>query len=848
MARSLSSTNPKYSESATVMRPNCKLQSDACNLQSRGLSILPGCPHLHRRRRRSALPAFCILHFTFCILHFLLLQQYVVAQQPQPPQQKSAAQERLLDRTPFDQVILNQAGGGATLEAITLSLPQKPLTAIPQAGSLKIRLLKRPTEEFEVAWANVAAVRVFEQVLLDEAKRLTTAGKFDEAYDYYARLGAEYPNMAGLNDAICDFLRQNALGLYQTKEHDRALALLLTLYDRNPAYPALPSAVEAVAGEVIQRYLRDGDYASARRVLDLWRKQFKDIATQAASAWQQRFEAAATKQVGEATQLVSQRQYISARKAIGRALAIWPGLQSAKEVMNRIEREYPFVAVGVFETSPRQPVRRFDDWASIRTSKLTGRMLAEPTDFGSEGGIYASPYGQWDLDDTGRELTLKGNATPAPGVPTPDALVRLLLSMAAPGSATFRADLASLIDGVSLQPDHSIVVHLKRVHVRPESLFQLPLPTTTTPAGLYTIADFTRDTVVFAANTAAGARPIGPQAIVEQTFASDEAAVTALLAGEIDVLDRVPPWQLQRLRPLQELHIESYRLPTVHVLIPNLANPLLTKREFRRALCFGIDRKWIVDRVLLGGSPLPGIAPISGPFPAGTSLNDPISYAYNSRIAPRAFEPRLATILATVAWISVQNPPEKNPNKKPADEAAAKKEKEKLLDVKIPELTLAHPSDPIARVTCQSIQAQLAREDIPIKLVEFTADELQAGKVECDLRYAELAVWEPIADARRILGAGGLVGDLQSPYLDAALRNLDTATNWKDVRFRLAEIHEIASHELPVIPLWQTINYFAYRPQLRGVGDTPVTLYQNVEQWSTSPGNKVATTEPLAPK
>jgi ABC-type transport system substrate-binding protein len=44
-------------------------------------------------------------------------------------------------------------------------------------------------------------------------------------------------------------------------------------------------------------------------------------------------------------------------------------------------------------------------------------------------------------------------------------------------------------------------------------------------------------------------------------------------------------------------------------------------------------------------------------------------------------------------------------------------------------------------------------------------------------------------------------------------------------------LHEIAHHELPVIPLWQTVNFFAYRTSLRGVGPSPMTLYQNIEQW-----------------
>jgi ABC-type transport system substrate-binding protein len=251
-------------------------------------------------------------------------------------------------------------------------------------------------------------------------------------------------------------------------------------------------------------------------------------------------------------------------------------------------------------------------------------------------------------------------------------------------------------------------------------------------------------------------------------------------------------------------------------------------------LCFGIDRKWILQSVLLGGEAKPGFEVISGPFPAGESLSDPLRYAYNNRITPRPFEPRLAAILATVAWASVNNP-------------TGKKEDAPAELPPMPVLTLAHPKDPIARTTCQTIQMQLARAGIVIKLAEFSADELLAGKVDCDLRYAEITVGEPLTDCRAILGPGGLAGDSDNAYLQSALRALDDATNWNDVRARLADVHEIASHELPLIPLWQTVNYFAYRESMLGIGESPVALYQNVEGWTTAPGPNVVRIQPKTP-
>jgi ABC-type transport system substrate-binding protein len=197
------------------------------------------------------------------------------------------------------------------------------------------------------------------------------------------------------------------------------------------------------------------------------------------------------------------------------------------------------------------------------------------------------------------------------------------------------------------------------------------------------------------------------------------------------------------------------------------------------------------------------------------SLSDPLRYAYNNQVEPRPFEPRLGAVLASVAWSKLLDPTGKG----------------EVEPQPIPTLVLAYPADPMARLACESIQIQLTKAGIPIKLVEFTADELAAGKVKYDLRYAELAVWEPVVDARAILGPAGLAGELSSAYLESTLRSLAATTNWKDTLASLAEIHDVAHHDLPVIPLWQTVNFFAYRDNLEGVGEAPVTLYQHLKDW-----------------
>src|SRR5690606_21181313 len=121
---------------------------------------------------------------------------------------------------------------------------------------------------------------------------------------------------------------------------------------------------------------------------------------------------------------------------------------------------------------------------------------------------------------------------------------------------------------------------------------------------------------------------------------------------------------------------------------------------------------------------------------------------------------------------------------------------------------------------------------IPIKLAEFKG-VAPPSDLKFDLLYAELAVWEPVYEARRLLGSGGVAGRT-SAMMAAALDQRDRAGNWNEAREKLREIHRIAHYDLPLIPLWQTVNHLAHRKSLSGVGAKPVTLYQNLPKWRKS--------------
>ncbi len=211
---------------------------------------------------------------------------------------------------------------------------------------------------------------------------------------------------------------------------------------------------------------------------------------------------------------------------------------------------------------------------------------------------------------------------------------------------------------------------------------------------------------------------------------------------------------------------------------------------------------------------LPGCRVLSGPFPAGMEINDPLGYAYDQSILPRRFEPSLAKLLITMNTNQMQQ--------------AADRKKETL-----PELTplrLAFPADNLSRVACEAIRSQWLLLDLEVELVQLPVGRTFPDEGTADLVYVAAAVWEPVIDARRLLGPEGLAGSTNQ-LVGLGLRRLEEAKNWKEVRDRLLDLHFIANNELPVLPLWQLVDSYAYRRELLGIGRNIVSLYQNAENW-----------------
>lgn len=736
----------------------------------------------------------------------------------------------LFEREPYDEIVLDDEAK-TVVQVMPLDLPDR---RVPDKDSLKktdklvAKKLDDPTEEYEILWKDIAEVRLFEQMVLQQAVDLVRAGKddprkFDEAFAYFDFLKHNYPKTKDLDAALEEYLYEDAGHWHKLKKYENALALLEELYRLNPQNAKLEGALGATVQKIAEELVsRDDDYPGARQLLANLKKKFPKhpAIAQLEGQWadQARELLASARSQAEAGKLRD------AWRASLRVLYVYPKLAEVQPFMRDLYSRYPRVVVGVTLPAGPSPGDRLFDWAARRNGRLLNRRLMEYKSPGADGGVYACPFGAVELTDIGRRLVFRlrqGVRWSGGDQLTGFDVARRLWSLADRGRSDSDADWSELFGGVEVFDVFNVSVDLHWPHVQPLALLETPLASAAErelagAVGPYSHLETNGDDASFTANDRYfDAQPGEPQEIIERRFAEPSAAVHALRHGQIQVLDRLSPWEVETVRALPEVTVEQYVLPSVHCLLPNRRHAFTGHRSFRRALVYGIDRERILKEQLLRGADRQGCQLVSGPFPIGSGFDDPLRYAYNTEVAVRPWNRRLSLALAGIAL---------------HEAAEAAKKKGSAAVAAIPPQVLAYPAHETARIACKAIQRHLKAVQIPIELRELEPGQAFPTDDKYDLVYAELTVQEPLVDAARLLGPDGIAGGA-TPYMVLALRQLSTAAAWSAARKKLQQIHQLTDDDTAVIPLWQLTEFFAYHRSLEGIGARPVTLYQNVEQW-----------------
>ncbi len=730
----------------------------------------------------------------------------------------------LLQEDPHDIVYFKASAGGGWAKVRLLDFPgRKPIPKKDE--SLRMDVLGIETQTFAAKWNDIERFDLWEERLERETSQRIAAGDFKGAYPYLAILVRDFPSRPGLRELRSDFLFNDAIKRAKGGELGSTLAMLEELRRYAPEYKPeiVIRALGGITDQLLGQLIKENKPDLAQQLLARLEKDYKAEPLSSIAKWNQAFLAMATQKREQAIAARDAKQYWEARKYARESVYLKPDIEGGNDLIREIDTLYPLVNVGVLQAASVFDPTRIDNWAARRAGRLLYRTLFEMKGAGPEGGQYTFIFGETEMSPDRIQFDLVIDATkilaPLKPIGSHD-LADTLMARATLGNPEYFAPWSAAVEAIGLDGPKGVRCVLRRPHVLPNCLLQIPVDGSWFGGA---VGDSTGDYQSDKESTAELIRfklrdaprvPTQPREIVEIRMQSATDAVSRLLQGEVDILDQLFPADAARLRGNRSIRVANYPLPTVHMLVPCSDHPYIAERTFRRALVYGTNRQDILNGELLENLESPGCQVISGPFPAGLEPNDPLGYAYDQSIKPRVYEPRLAKLLITM-----------NATQMKAD-ADRKQEK---LEPMTP-IRLAHPNDNLSRVACEAIKSQWELLDLQVELVELPIGRTQPDEGQADMVYVSAAVWEPVIDARRVLGPEGLAKS-EDQLVGLGLRRLEEAKNWREVRDGLLNLHSIANHELPIIPLWQLVESYAYRRELVGIGSDIVSLYQNAENW-----------------
>ncbi|PHS14357.1 MAG: hypothetical protein COA78_06005 [Blastopirellula sp.] len=745
--------------------------------------------------------------------------------------ESTQAQDSLLNSPAFDRLIVLQKTGEEEFKVVPISFPNGTPPVAPNPVSvLTLELVSEPGKKYEVKWRDIKKYEQFGNMLLAEANEVVAQKKFDLAYLYFERLLVEYPKHKGLPESIEEYQVQNAFALYQQNEFNQALGILDGVREKSPQRAGIDASISRVADKIVEDYIAKDRYDAAFTLIQRYQATNQAARFPFVAKWIKVFTDKAEALRVKSKASIDAGDPRTAYDLAKEMLRIYPKFPGGIEYFQEIVRKYPLLQVGTTSVSTKQPSLDSLTWSGSRDRRLFYRTLSEVIGYGAEGGEYASPYGSLvrGIDGRSIDILLRSRLTSMSGFD----LSRQILNKHSVGLSPITEQFRRIVDQVYVENILDVHVTLSQTHIRPESLLrfipQLDQLQETTNGPYRFLEQEAEITRYVLQKEYPWKQPLQPVEIVHQRYESTRQAIADLRSGKIDLIDRLFPGNVAALQDDESLVVNSYRAPTMHVLVPNYENPYLANRNFRRALVYAINRQNILTGRLLSGGTQEGTQVISAPIPAGINNDDPLAYGYNPAIDIRPYEPQMAVALIRLTEIELAP---KAKEKEEGEEAAAEAEAEAPA---LGTLILGHPDSEISREAVEPIVQFLKRVGITCELKVIDAEITNPVEAEVDLLYAEIHIEEPLVDVP-ILFRRYVAQENLSPAFRLGLRELGRSRNWEQVRNRFNSVHRLAYDELPILPLWQIHDHFAYSKTLNGVTYQPVNLYQSIEKWETTP-------------
>jgi peptide/nickel transport system substrate-binding protein len=712
------------------------------------------------------------------------------------------------------------------------------------SDEVRLHLLEggpKEVRDYKVKRSNIKKVAYFEDMLLDDCDRLVMAHDYSRAFECCLRVQARNPGWPGLDDHVNRVLFAEGSRALIDGDGERGLRLLGELLGRKRNYPGLLDQIGGAYTKRIERALKLGLYARGRRVLH----EFADLAPEHVMV-----KAMRAIYVNKASQIVKDTAGLKGPERLDGltlALRIWPELDGVLALYNKAFAAEPTLDVAVSDVAvPLGPWVRSQADARL-TRLLYVPVLASTDDDARKGNKPGQLAAALESSELGRRLLIRirpgffwsDGSRPVSAID----VARDLVDRTDPHSPRYEARWAELLDRVEVTDPTRVDVRLNHPPLRPALWLLGPVgPAHASIDGRVATAGRDRPLVsdgayqCFTANdervelrlggekevsssgegVGSGGAPAQQapriRRVRELRLLPGQSAVGALRRGEVSLIDHVAPDQVAGLATSAGIKVGSYAQPVMHVIALDGRNPALRSRSLRRALSYAVDRKGLLEDHILKHPATDKDTVADGPFPKG-------SYADAPAVKPLESHPWLAKMLA----------------------AAARKE----LGGQPISLNLEYPAIPEVGMIAQKLADSFRAAGIEITMTEVLPSrleaELRSGR-RFDMAYRVLRCDEPVFDAGMLLcpgyeappDANALASSASSRILQLLLQ-LERASEWPTARGLVLQIDRESRDELPLIPLWQVVDHYAWRDRLNGPAPSAGELYQGIATWEIAP-------------
>jgi peptide/nickel transport system substrate-binding protein len=700
-------------------------------------------------------------------------------------------------------------------------------------SKLSIHLLQGEVRDFVIKRQSLKSIEYFENLLLAEGERATLARDYTRAFECFLRVQARDPKWRGLDDHVDRLLFAEGNSALLDGNAERGLRLLGELWTRRRDFPGLADKLAASNSGRAGRAFELGLYAVGRKILH----DAEPLAPRhpLLSEVRQRFIKRATALAASA----AAKDGPARVDDLAEALRVWPSLEGADAAYRQAFRECPTLEIAV-DDIPRGVGPWIHTPADARISRQLYLPILAKDD---EPSASAEPLEQLatklTATDLGRRLVIEIR----PDVPWSDGsrpvaaidLAHALTDSAEPTSPRFLARWADLLDRVDTPDETHVEIRLTRATLKPGSWLLGPIgPAHAGGDGRVVTNDRGRELVVDGpyrwaatgpdrAELTRGDGSAATQAskgklrrIKEVRFPSAAQTIGAFLRGEVALVAHVPPDRVATLAKTPDVKVGRYTRAVGHRIALDGRNPVFRNRSLRRGFSAAIDRKALLEDTVLRSPADEHNRASDGVFIRGDFADAP-------DVAPLGYDPLLARMLVAAAHKELGGQPIR--------------------------LTFEYPAIPEAQAVAPKLVEAFNKAFKPVG-VEVVAQEEPESVLESQLRagrrfdmvYRATRYDDPVLDVGPLISPAydappstNPLASVASPRILQLLLQLERAPEFPTARGLCVQIDRECRDELPILPLWQVEEHYAWHSRVKGLKEATNGLYDGLATWEVEP-------------